>query len=73
MVDLADSCFKGAKINQLLACSLGIWGKMNICSNRLMCESVCKNEGAYGECILQAAQNIKKVVWQLGCKRACKT
>ena len=55
------------------ACSLffGIWGKMNICSIRLMCESVCKIESAYVECILQAAQNMTEVVWQLGRKRSC--
>ena len=35
-----------------------------------MYESVCKKESAYGECILQDAQNMTEVVWQLGRKRS---
>ena len=31
-------------------------------SNRQMCESVCKKEGACDECILQDAQNMTEVV-----------
>ena len=46
---------------------------MSIYSNRLMYESVCKKESACGECILQDAQNMTEVVWQLGCKRSYKT
>ena len=42
---------------------------MSIYSNRQMCESVCKKESACGECILQDAQNMTEVVWQLGHKR----
>ena len=38
-----------------------------------MCESVCKKENAYGECILQDAQNMTEVVWQLGRKRSYRT
>ena len=36
-----------------------------------MCESVCKRESACGECILQDAQNMTEVVWQLGHLRFC--
>ena len=46
---------------------------MSIYSNRQMCESVCKKESACGKCILQDAQNMTEVVWQLGPKRSCKT
>ena len=38
-----------------------------------MYESVCKKESAYGECILQDAQNMMEVVWQLGPKRSYRT
>ena len=48
-------------------------GKRSIFSNRHGCESVCKKESACGECILQDAQNMAEVVWQLGRKRSCKT
>ena len=46
---------------------------MSIYNNRLMYESVCKKESAYGECILQDAQNMMEVVWQLGRKRSYRT
>ena len=54
IIDLADSCFKGVKIRQLVACSKEQWKqeKMSIYSNRQMCESVCKKESACDECIL---------------------
>ena len=38
-----------------------------------MYESVCKKESAYGECILQDAQNMTEVVGQLGRKLSYKT
>ena len=38
-----------------------------------MIESVCKKASAFGGCILLGAQNMTKVVWQLGHKRPCKT
>ena len=38
---------------------------MSIYSNRLMYESVCKKKSACGVCILQDAQNMTEVVWQL--------
>ena len=42
---------------------------MSIYSNRQVCESVCEKESECGECILQDAQNMTEVVWQLGRKR----
>ena len=50
-----------------------IWGKMSIYNNRQMYEFVCKKESEYGECILQDAQNMTEVVWQLGRKRSYRT
>ena len=38
-----------------------------------MYESVCKKESAYSECILQDAQNMTEVVWQLGRKQSYRT
>ena len=38
-----------------------------------MNESVCKKKSACGECILQDAQNMMEVVWQLGHKQSYKT
>ena len=79
MIDLADSCLKESR-SETRTRSAGslfkeqwIWGKMSIYNNRLMYESVCKKESAYGECILQDAQNMTEVVWQLGRKLFYKT
>ena len=41
---------------------------MSIYNYRLIYESVCKKKSAYGECILQDAQNMTEVVGQLGRK-----
>ena len=75
MIDLADSQDQEPGRDQLVACSKEQWisGKNDIYSNRQMCESVCKKESACGECILQDAQNMTEVVWQLGRKRFYKT
>ena len=79
MIDLADSCFKGSRSGTRTRSAGSLFQrtmhmeKMSIYSNRLMCKSVCKKESTYGECILQNAQNLLEVVWQLGRKRSCKT
>ena len=46
---------------------------MNNGNNSLMYEFVCMRESACDECILQGAQNMTEVVWQLGRKRSYKT
>ena len=72
MIDLADSCFKGAKIRNKDKISWKLvpnlkeqptWGKMNAGSNRQMCEFVCNRESACDECTLQGAQNMTEAVW----------
>ena len=75
MIDLADSYFKGVKIRTRTRSAGSLFQRtmdmgMNEYNNRLMYESVCKKDSAYGECILQDAQNMTKVVWQLDHKRS---
>ena len=78
MIDLADSChlkesISGTRMRSVSSLFQRTVEKMSIYSNRQMCESVCKKESACGECILQDAQNMTEVVWQLGRCRSCKT